>query len=94
MPRLKNGLKLTVLTESATFFLSDTLKVTWSTVSTPKSYDEHPRQVKYGSAPRAIRAFCAGGKLGSVGRPDISLEGVYNYCLESFWTAPAVGSLP
>ena len=51
MPRLENGLKVTVLTQSANFFLPDTLKVTRSTVSTPKSYDEHPRQVKYGSPP-------------------------------------------
>ena len=33
------------------FFLPDTLKVTGFTISTPKSYDEHPRQVKYGSPP-------------------------------------------
>ena len=30
-------------------FLPDTLKVTGSTISTPKSYGEHPCQVKYGS---------------------------------------------
>ena len=36
-----------VLTKSAIFFLSDTLKVTGFTISTPKSYDEHPRQVKF-----------------------------------------------
>ena len=51
MSRLENGLKVTVLTESANFFLPDTLKVTGSTISTPKSYDEHPRHVKYGSPP-------------------------------------------
>ena len=32
-------------------FLTRNLKVTGSTISTPKSYDEHPRQVKYGSLP-------------------------------------------
>ena len=32
-------------------FLPNTLKVTGSTISTPKSYDEHPCQVKYGSSP-------------------------------------------
>ena len=53
MSRLENGLKVTVLTKSANFFLPDTLKVTGSTISTPKSYDEHPRQVKYaGVSPR------------------------------------------
>ena len=51
MSRIENGLKVTVLTQSANFFLPDTLKVTGSTISTPKSYDEHPRQVKYGSPP-------------------------------------------
>ena len=51
MSRLKNGPKDTVLTQSAIFFLPDTLKVTGSTISTPKSYDEHPRQVKYGRLP-------------------------------------------
>ena len=51
MSRLENGLKDTVLTQSAIFFLPDTLKVTGSIISTPKSYDEHPRQVKYGSPP-------------------------------------------
>ena len=50
MSRIVNGLKVTVLTRSA-IFLPDTLKVTGSTISTPKSYDEHPRQVKYGSPP-------------------------------------------
>ena len=55
MSHLENGLKVTVLTQSAKFFLPDTLKVTGSTISTPKSYDEHPRQVKYGSPPRAFR---------------------------------------
>ena len=50
MSRIKIGLKDTVLTRSA-IFLPDTLKVTGSTISTPKSYDEHPRQVKYGSPP-------------------------------------------
>ena len=48
MSRLENGLKDTVLTQNAIYFLPDTLKVTGSTISTPKSYDEHPRQVKYG----------------------------------------------
>ena len=33
------------------FFLPNTLKATESTISTPKSYDEHPRQIKYGSLP-------------------------------------------
>ena len=33
------------------FSLPDTLKVTGSTISTPRSYDEHPWQVKYGSPP-------------------------------------------
>ena len=47
----KNGLKVTVLVQSANFFLPSTLKITGSTISTPKSYDEHPRQVKYGSPP-------------------------------------------
>ena len=51
MSRLENGLKVTVLTESASFFLTDTQKVNGSTISTPKSYVEHPRQVKYGSFP-------------------------------------------
>ena len=46
MSRLVNGLKVTVLNQSANFFLPDTLKVTGSTISTPKSYDEQPRQVK------------------------------------------------
>ena len=32
-------------------FLPGTLKVAGSTISTPKSYDEHPRQVKYVSCP-------------------------------------------
>ena len=45
MSRLENGLENTVLTQSAKFFLPDTLKVAESTISTPKSYDEHPRQV-------------------------------------------------
>ena len=49
MSRLENGLKVTVLTPNANFFLPDTLKANGSTISTPKSYDEHPRQVKYGS---------------------------------------------
>ena len=40
MSGLENGLKVTVLTQSAiNFFSSDTLKVTGSTISTPKSYD-------------------------------------------------------
>ena len=56
MSRLENGLKVTVLTQSAIFFLPDTLKVTRSTTLTPKSYDEHPRQVKYGS-PHPPRAY-------------------------------------
>ena len=57
MSRLKNGLEDTVLTQSAIFFLPDTLKVTGSTISTPKSYDEHPCQVKYGSpTPSSLRA--------------------------------------
>ena len=51
MSRLGNSLKGTVLTQSAIFFLPDTVKVTISTISTPKSYDEHPRQVKYGRTP-------------------------------------------
>ena len=52
MSRLENGLKVTVLTQSAiNSFFPDTLKVTGSTISTPKSYDEHSRQVKYGSPP-------------------------------------------
>ena len=51
MSRLKNGLKDTVLTQSAIFFLPDTLKATGSTISTPKSYDENPHQVKYGESP-------------------------------------------
>ena len=51
MSRLETGLKDTVLTQSAIFFLPDTLKVAVFTISTPKSYDEHPRQVKYGSPP-------------------------------------------
>ena len=51
MSSLENDLKVTVLTQSAIFFLPDTLKVTGFTISTPKSYDEHPRQVKYGSPP-------------------------------------------
>ena len=64
MSHLKNGLKDTVLTQSANnFFLPDTLKVTGSTISSPKSYDEHPRQVKYGSPPRMIMQKI----LGSVG---------------------------
>ena len=46
MSRLKNGLKDTVLTQIAIF-------VFLTTISTPKSYDKHPRQVKYGSPPRA-----------------------------------------
>ena len=46
MSRLENGLKVTVLTQSASFFFPDTLKVNGSTISTPKSYDEHARQVK------------------------------------------------
>ena len=54
MSHLENGPKVTVLTQSAKFFLPDTLKVTGSTISTPKSYDEHPRQVKYGSPPPGI----------------------------------------
>ena len=41
MSRLENDLKVTVLTQSANFVLPDTLKVTGSTISTPKSYDEH-----------------------------------------------------
>ena len=32
-------------------FLTPYLNVPGSTISTPKSYDEHPRQVKYGSLP-------------------------------------------
>ena len=48
MSHLENSLKVTVLTQS-TNFLSDTVKVTGSTISTPKSYDDHPRQVKYGN---------------------------------------------
>ena len=51
MSRLKNGLKVTVLTQSVNLFLPDILRVTGSTISTPKSYDEHRRQVKYGSPP-------------------------------------------
>ena len=51
MSRLENGLKVIVLTQSANFFLPVTLKVTGSTISTPKSYDEYPRQVSYGSLP-------------------------------------------
>ena len=51
MSRLENDRKVTVLTQSANFFLPDTLKVTGSTISTPKSYDEHPLQVKYWSPP-------------------------------------------
>ena len=50
MSRLENGLKDTVWAQSAIFFLPDILKVAGSTISTPKSYDEHPRQVKYGSS--------------------------------------------
>ena len=57
MSRLENGLKVTVLTQSAiNSFFPDTLKVTGSTISTPKSYDEHSRQVKYGSPPPPPRA--------------------------------------
>ena len=55
MSRLENGLKHTVLTHSANLFLPDTLKVTGSTISTPKSYDEHSRQVKYGRPPRGVQ---------------------------------------
>ena len=51
MLHLENGLKVTVLTRIANFFLPDTLKVTGSTISTPKIYDEHPHQVKYGIHP-------------------------------------------
>ena len=51
MSRLKNGLKDTVLTQSAICFLPDTLTVTGSTISTPKRYDEYPPEVKYGSPP-------------------------------------------
>ena len=40
------------------FFLPDTLKVTGSTFSTPKSYDEHPHQVKYGSPPPGGGMWC------------------------------------
>ena len=47
MSCLKNGLKDTVLSQSAIFFLPDTLKATGSTISTLKSYDKHPCQVKY-----------------------------------------------
>ena len=43
MSCLEIGLKDTVLTQC--------VKFTTSTISTPKSYDEHPRQVKYGSPP-------------------------------------------
>ena len=51
MSRLENGLKVTVLTQSAiNSFFPDTLKVAGSTISTPKSYDEHSHQVKYGSS--------------------------------------------
>ena len=56
MSRLENGLKVTALTENANFVLPDTLKVTGSTISTPKSYDEHPSQVKYGSPPPPLGA--------------------------------------
>ena len=48
MSHLENSLKVTVLTQSANFF-PDTLKVTGSTISNPKSYDEHPHQLKDGS---------------------------------------------
>ena len=65
MPRLVNGLKVTVLTQSANFFLPDTVKVTGSTISTPKSYDEHPRQVKYGSPPPSPR-----GRSFDVAKPN------------------------
>ena len=51
MSLLENGLKVAVLTQSANFFFPDTLRVTGSAMSTPKSYDEHPRQVRYGSPP-------------------------------------------
>ena len=50
MSRLENGLKVTVLTQSANFS-SWHPEVTGCTISVPKSYDEHPRQVKYGSPP-------------------------------------------
>ena len=50
MSRLENSLKDTVLTQCK-FFLPDALKVTGCTISTPKSYDEHLRQVKYGIPP-------------------------------------------
>ena len=61
MSRLKNGLKGTVLTQSAIFFPSDTLKVTGSTISTPKSYEQHPRQLRSSMGvpppPRATHTF-------------------------------------
>ena len=62
MSRLINGLKVQYSFDSkCQFFLPDTLKGTGFTISTPKSYDEHSRQVKYGSlfppSPRA-RNLC------------------------------------
>ena len=57
MSGLENGLKVTVLAQSAIFFLPDTLKVTGSTISTPKSYDEYPCQVMYGSPPGLCCTF-------------------------------------
>ena len=54
MSHLENSLKVTVLSQSAKFSLPDTPKVTRSTISIPTSYDEHPRQVKYGRPPPEI----------------------------------------
>ena len=40
-----------------------------------------------------ITVYHAGGKLGGVGRPDISLEGVHKCCQGSSWATLAVGWL-
>ena len=51
MSCLKDSVKVMYRFDSKCyFFLPDTLKVTRSTISTPKSYDKHPRQVKYRSS--------------------------------------------
>ena len=50
--RLK-ALKVTIFP----FSFWDTLRVTKTTISTPKCYDNHPRRVKYGSPPPWVLTF-------------------------------------
>ena len=53
MSRLeKRSAKIYSIDSKCKLFLSDPLKVTGSTITAPKSYDEQPCQVKYRSPPR------------------------------------------